>query len=161
MRAADAVKMEQWKTSPSDRAWSAGELVAHLIMVERGVISKADRVIQKKPKRLPLLKRFHLPMALVEARLIRRKSPFPPDPEAVREKEEMLAELREVRVRTLAFMEETGARNLGDYKWAHPFLGTFSVYDWMQFIASHEIRHTKQMQEIAANLPKVVARLQN
>ncbi len=160
MRVADAVNTEQWKTNPSDGAWSAGELVAHLIMVERGVISKADRAIQKEPKRLPLLKRFHLPMALVEARLIRRKSPLPLDPEAVGEKEEMLAELREVRVRTLAFMEETRARDLGRYKWAHPFLGTFSVYDWMQFIASHEIRHTKQMQEIAANLPKVVASLQ-
>ncbi len=123
MRVADAVNTEQWKTKPSDGAWSAGELVAHLIMVERGVISKADRVIQKEPKRLPLLKRFHLPMALVEARLIRRKSPLPLDPEAVGEKEEMLAELREVRVRTLAFMEETRARDLGRYKWAHPYPG--------------------------------------
>jgi hypothetical protein len=35
-------------------------------------------------------------MALVESRLIRRKSPLAIDPEMVRGKEEMLAELQEV-----------------------------------------------------------------
>jgi len=39
-------------------------------------------------------------------------------------------------------------------------LGTLNTYQWMRLIASHEVRHTKQIQEIAAALPKVVARLQ-
>jgi hypothetical protein len=35
-----------------------------------------------------------------------------------------------------------------------------NAYEWLQMIASHEVRHTKQMKEIAAALPKAVAILQ-
>ena len=160
LRAADAVSAEQWKSSPGDGAWSAGELVAHLIMVERAIIGKADRITQKQAKPTPLWKRFHLPLALVEARLVRRKTPIPLDPQLVREKEAMLAELRDVRERTLAFLDETKNRDLSLYCWPHPFIGTLNLYEWFQMIGSHELRHTKQMQEIAAALPKVVESLQ-
>jgi uncharacterized damage-inducible protein DinB len=159
LSAADAVPAEEWKTRPSEGRWSAAELVAHLMMVERAVIGKADRVAQKPPKRVSLLMRIHIPMALVESRWIRRKSPVPVEPEMLSGKEEMLAELRTVRERSLAFLDETKGRNLGEYCWKHPALGTLNAYEWMQFIASHELRHTKQMKEIAAILPKSVESL--
>ncbi len=160
MRTADAISAKEWKTRPSEGRWSAAELVAHLIMVERAVIAKADRVTQKSPKRVPLLKKIHLPMVLVESRLIRRKTPIPINPELLREKEEMLAELREVRERSLAFIAETRGRDLSEYCWPHPAVGTLNTYQWMRFIAAHEVRHTKQMREIASNLPKIVESLQ-
>jgi uncharacterized damage-inducible protein DinB len=160
LSAADAVAAEEWKTQPSEGKWSAAELVAHLMMVERAVIAKADRVRQHPPKRVPLLKRIHIPMALVESRWIRRKSPMPVEPEMLGDKEVMLAELRGVRERSLAFLEETRNRNLAEYCWAHPALGTLNTYEWMQFIASHEVRHTKQMREIVADLPKAIESLQ-
>jgi uncharacterized damage-inducible protein DinB len=156
LQAADIVSADEWKTRPSEGRWSAAELVAHLVMVERAVIEKADRVAQKSPKRFPLLKRIHLPMALVASRLIRRKSPIPVDPEMLRGKEVMLAELRKARERSMAFLEETRGRDLGEYRWPHPALGTLNTYQWIQFISAHEIRHTKQMREIAASLPKSV-----
>jgi uncharacterized damage-inducible protein DinB len=156
LSAADVVRADEWKTSPGEGRWSAAELVAHLMMVERAVIGKADRVAQKPPKRVSLLKRIHIPMALVESRWIRRKAPAPVEPGMLRDKEEMLAELRTVRERSLAFLEETKDRNMGEYCWAHPALGTLNVYEWLQFIASHEVRHTKQMREIAASLPKPI-----
>jgi len=69
----------------------------------------------------------------------------------------MLAELRGVRERTLAFIEETRGRDLHKYNMSHPFLGSLNAYEWLQFIASHEIRHMKQMREIATTLkPKTV-----
>ncbi len=160
LRAADAVPAEHWKTGPGDGRWSAGELVGHLITVERTIISGADKALQKPPKPVPFLKRFHIPMALVESRLIRRKTPIPLDAQIVRGKEEMLGELREVRERTLAFIEETKERDLSKYRRPHPFLGSLNTYEWFEMIASHEIRHTKQMREIAAALPKVVANLE-
>lgn len=156
LTAADAVPAEEWKTRPSEGRWSAAELVAHLMMVERAVIGKADRVAQKPPKRVSLLKRIHIPMALVESRWIRRKAPTPVEPDMLRDKEGMLAELRTVRERSLAFLEETRDRNMGEYSWAHPALGTLNVYEWLQFVASHEVRHTKQMREIADSLPKPI-----
>jgi uncharacterized damage-inducible protein DinB len=156
LSAADSVRPEEWKTRPGEERWSAAELTAHLMMVERAVIGKADRVAQKPPKRVSLLKRIHIPMTFVESRWIRRKAPAPVEPEMVHDKEEMLAELRTVRERSLAFLEETKSRNMGEYCWAHPALGTLNVYEWLQFIASHEVRHAKQMRDIAASLPKPI-----
>lgn len=160
LRTADGVPAEEWKTRPREGRWSAAELVAHLMMVERAVIGKADRITQKTPKRVPLLKRIHLPMALVQSRLIRRKSPIPVDPEMLHDKQDMLAELREVRGRTLAFLEETRSRDLGEYFWPHPALGTLNTYKWIEFLSAHEVRHTKQMREIAASIPKAIESLQ-
>jgi DinB superfamily len=161
LRIADSIPATDWKKGPGNGAWSAAELVAHLIMVERAIIGTADRLLQKKPKHFPVLKRFHLPMSLVESRVIRRKSPIPLDPESVREKETMLAELREVRERTLAFIDETKGRDLSAYRWRHPFLGLLNMYGWFQMIAAHELRHGKQMREIAAALQKRVEVLHN
>jgi len=95
-------------------------------------------------------------MALAEVRVIRLKSPIPLDPQLVREKEAMLGELRDVRERTLAFLDEINNRDLRAYCWRHPFLGNLNLYEWFEMIAAHELRHTKQMQEIAAVLPKAV-----
>ncbi|GAC1680960.1 MAG: DinB family protein [Candidatus Acidiferrum sp.] len=160
LRAADAVSADQWKTRPSEGVWSAGEVVAHLIMVERTIVGHADRIQEKPPRLVPLLKRFHLPLALVESRLIRRKTPIPLDETMLREKEEMIAELRTIRDGSIAFLEKNKGRDLKEYRWPHPFLGMLNLYEWFQMIASHEIRHTKQMVEIASNLPKAVASMQ-
>lgn len=155
-RAADKVPTEQWSTRPSREEWSAAELVAHLVMVERAVVGGADRISQKTPKFIPVHKRLHLPIWLVESRLIRRKSPIPLDPGLVGHKEEMMAELRAARERTLAFIEEKKDRDLRAYHWKHVFLGMLNIYEWFEMIAAHQMRHTKQMREIAAHLPKAV-----
>jgi hypothetical protein len=130
------------------------------MMVERAVIGKADRLAQKTPKRIPLLRKIHLPMILAEVRLVRLKSPVPVDAALVRDKEAMFADLREVRERSLAFLEETRARDLSEYYWPHPALGELNTYGWIRMIAAHEVRHTKQLREIVLSLPKVIDRLQ-
>jgi hypothetical protein len=60
-RAADTIQAENWTAKSKPEEWCAAELVAHLIMVERAIVSGADRVVQKTPKRVPYLKRLHLP----------------------------------------------------------------------------------------------------
>jgi DinB superfamily len=157
LAAADSVPPNQWQTCPAEGRWSAGELVCHLIQVESTIIKNAGRVLQRPPKPRPFSKRFHLPMALVESRLIPRKTPIPLDPSLVGGKDEMLTQLRDLRQQTRAFLEEqTHGKDLGKYHMPHPFLGTFNLYEWFQVIASHQVRHAKQMREIAAALPKTV-----
>jgi hypothetical protein len=160
LRAADAVSAELWKTRPAPAVWAAGELIGHVMTVERGVLAAADRAVQGPPRHFPLIRRVHLPVALAESRVFRVKTPVPLDPALVQEKEAMLAELREVRERTLAFIDETKGRDLSVYRWPHTFLGVLNTYQWMEMIAGHEVRHTKQMREIAAKLPKAVVGLQ-
>ncbi len=159
LRAADTVPADQWKTRQEEGRWSAGELIGHLSAVERFIVARADKLLQKPPNPLPFYKRFHVPMLIVETRLIRRKAPSAVEPQTVSEKEEMLAELRGVRERTLAFIEETRGRDLSKYSMPHPFLGNLNAYDWLQFIASLEIRHVKQMRGIAGTLRKTVTTL--
>jgi hypothetical protein len=151
---ADEVPTDQWRTRPKRGGWCAAEIIAHLIMVERSVVGSADRVTQHRPKRISRLKRLHLPLALVEARLVKRQAPVPVDPDMLAEKETMLAELRNVRERMLAFIDETKERNLAVYRWQHPFLGSLSAYEWFEMVARHELRHEKQMREIAASYRK-------
>jgi hypothetical protein len=157
LRAAGIVPADLWKTCPREGVWSAAELVAHVVMVERTVVGTAERILKKQPKHIPLLKRFRLPFAVAEIRLIRMKTPIPVDSQLLREKEGMLAELREVRGRTLALIEETRNRDLSVYRWRHPFLGSLNAYQWFSFLGSHQIRHEKQMREIAAALPKPIS----
>jgi len=161
LRAADAVSGEQWQVPPAEERWSAAQLIAHLTLVERFVLRNADRIAQGEPKSWPFYRRFHVPFVVLERRWFRRRSPGVVSPGEVSGKEQMLADLREARERTLAFLDETKGRDLSGYRWRHPFLGSLSLYDWLRFLASHEIRHTKQMQEIAAALPKSVAKLHN
>ena len=157
LRAADEVPANQWKTRPGEGRWSAGEVVGHLVTIERTILHNLDKVVQKPPKSVPFYKRFHVPLAVVESRLIRRKTPIVTDDGMICGKEEMLSELQEVRKRTLGFIGETMERDLGRYFMPHPFLGTLNAYSWLQLIAAHEVRHTKQMKEIGSALPKVVA----
>lgn len=157
--AADLVSSEGWKTCPGEGRWSAGEVVCHLIIVEQLIIHQAGKLLERHAKPRPFLGRFHLPMFLVEARLIRRKTPIPLDPALIGEKDRMLGQLREVRAGTRFFIEETAGKDLRKYYMPHPFLGTLNVYEWIQVIASHQIRHTKQLKEIAASLPKTVTSL--
>ena len=84
--------------------------------------------------------------------MIRRKSPVPLDEGLLGEKEAMLAGLRGVRERTLAFISETERRDLSAYCWQNPFLGMLNAYEWMEMIAAHQLRHTKQVREIEAKL---------
>jgi DinB superfamily len=153
-RAADTIPAEKWDKCPGANEWSAAQLVAHLVVVERGVIARVDQLTQKSPEAVPFSKRFHLPLWLVQARVIRRKSPVPLDENLMGEKEAMLAGLRSVRERTLAFISETERRDLSAYCWRHPFLGMLNAYEWMEMIAVHQLRHTKQVREIEAKVSR-------
>jgi uncharacterized damage-inducible protein DinB len=156
LAAADSVSAAEWNTRPNANSWSAAHVVAHLCQVERSVLGYADRVIRKVPCHVPYMQRFHIPFVVVEKRLVRRKSPIPIDAELIASKETMLAALRGVRERTLSFLDETHGRDLSVYYWPHPFLGKLNFYSWFTFLAAHQIRHTKQIVEIAKNLPKRV-----
>lgn len=160
LSAADQISSEQWKTPMREGAWSGAEVVAHLVAVERLVLGAADRITQRDPKKLSFWRKLRLPPRIVERRFPRVKSPVVVDPELLGNKEETLAELRAIRGRTLAFLDETKGRDLGDYRWKHPLLGWLNTYEWFEFLAAHEIRHSKQMNEIATALPKSVETLQ-
>jgi len=151
---ADPISPEQWAHQPGPQQWSAAEVVAHLVVVERAIVEKAGSIIQKAPLPVPFSKKWHLPVRLAEMRVSRVKSPLPQDPSLLGEKEAMLATLRGARERTIAFLAETEHRDLSAYYWKHPFIGMLSVYEWMEMIAAHQLRHAKQVREIHRKLSR-------
>jgi len=155
-RAADSVSPKQWKTKPKAGEWSAAELVAHLRTVERAILGGAERITRRIPKPIPFLKRFPFPNVAGGEQDHSAQISDSPGSQSAEHEGRMLGELRAARERTLAFLEETSKKDLSMYCWPHPFLGMLNGYEWFEPIASHEIRHTKQMREITARLPKAV-----
>jgi hypothetical protein len=156
LRAAEAIPVDSWRTPTREGCWSAAEVIAHVITVERTAVGVTARILKKQPKLTPFLKRFRLPLAFAEIRLVRLKTPIPIDPLLLREKELMLADLHEVRARTLKLIEEMKDRDLRAYRWRHPFLGSLNTYQWFELLGSHQIRHEKQIREIAAQLSHAI-----
>jgi hypothetical protein len=157
LRAADAVPAEAWNTSPREGAWSAAEVIAHVITIERTVTVVAGKILKKQPKETPWLKRFRLPLVLAEIRLMRLKTPIPVDSQCLGEKKAMFAEVKKARGYTLALIEENRNRDLRVYRWRHPFLGSLNTYQWFALLGAHQIRHEKQIREIAAQLPSTIS----
>jgi len=153
---ADTIPSNFWQTPPSPGAWSAAEIVAHLCQIESSILTNSHRILRHPPRPVPFIKRFRLPLFLAEYRVRRFRSPLPVDTSLLAEKDPMLASLRTVRERTLAFLDETNSRNLAPYCFPHPFLGMFNLYTWLELIACHQIRHSKQVHEIVTLLPKHV-----
>jgi len=153
---ADTIPSNFWQTPPSPGAWSAAEIVAHLCQIESSIVTNSNRILRHPPRPVPFIKRFRLPLFLAEYRVRRFRSPLPVDTSLLAEKDPMLASLRTVRERTLAFLDETNSRSLAPYCFPHPFLGMFNLYTWLELIACHQLRHAKQVHEIATLIPKHV-----
>jgi hypothetical protein len=146
--AANRVPRDLWRKPPRPDAWSAAEVIAHLIMVEGKITDGATRLVKGAAPGIPFWKRLHLPVRLAEWRGFRVRSPIPLDVTLLTEKEAMLARLTEVRQRTLELLEKNRDRELSAYRWRHPFFGSLNFYEWFRVVAHHELRHAKQIREI-------------
>jgi uncharacterized damage-inducible protein DinB len=55
LAATDLVSSDQWKTCQGEGRWSAGELVCHLITVERLIIHRASKLCENHRTPRPFL----------------------------------------------------------------------------------------------------------
>ena len=152
LAAAERIPENRWQKAPEPGAWSAGEIFAHLVMVESRVNGTASRLVKSAPVPVPLWKRVHLPVSLSEWRGIKVKTPIPLDPSLITEKQAACAKLDAVRQFTLQLIEQNRERDLAPYRFPHPFFGSLNMYDWFRMLGHHEARHTKQLREIAEKL---------
>jgi hypothetical protein len=150
--AAEAIPSGKWKAPPPAGGWSAGEVFAHLAQVENAIVKGAGKAISEPPQPLKFTQRFHVPVWMVEFRLLKRKTPLALDPASVLEMADSLERLAESRRALLALIEENRRRDLSPWHVRHPFLGWLNPYEWFCTVARHEVRHTKQIREIAEAL---------
>jgi hypothetical protein len=142
------IPKNRWRNSPGNGAWSAGEVVAHLIQVEQRITSEAAKILREAPKPVSFWKRLHLPVSLAENRSFKAKTPVALDAALVKEKDEMLAKFTGQRNQSVALLLSNGGRDLSAYRMPHPFFGSLHFYDWFRLLAHHETRHRKQIREI-------------
>jgi hypothetical protein len=119
---------EYWRKSPGGR-WSAAEVVAHVGMVEQAIITRAKKGLQALPNPVSPLKRLYIPVSLAAWRVAKRKSPIPLDPSLVTNRPEALSRLDAAREATLGFIECAREKDLGVYRFPHPFLGSLNLYE--------------------------------
>jgi hypothetical protein len=146
---ADSFPSEYWRESPSSGGWSAAEIVTHTMQVEEAVLMGAKKTLQKPPYPVPFMKRFHLPLILASGRGRKIKSPIRIDERRLPEKSNYEEKITATRSATLAFIEETSAKDLSPYTFPHPVFGPLNIYGWLRLIAYHELRHAKQIREVA------------
>jgi hypothetical protein len=149
IEAADEFPAEKWAEPPTLGSWSAAEIVTHTMQVEEAIILASRKVLSRAPHPVPFLKRFHLPLVLATARGRKLESPIPIDPARVPAKVDYQAKIAEVREATLAFMSDTAERDLSSYNFPHDVFGPLNLYGWFRLIAYHELRHAKQIREVA------------
>ena len=145
---AQAVPVDSWRKPPSPGAWSAGEVFAHLKMVEEAIVDGVGRMLGAPPIKLSLWKRVHFSPRLAQIRQLKRKTPIPLDQALVLDKAESLARHSAMRKRALALFSVNAGRDLRAYRHKHPFFGHLNFYDWFFTIGYHELRHSEQIQEI-------------
>lgn len=148
----DPIAPDRWRTPPPEGGWSAAEVIAHLTMVEHAIVGGAERVLQKEPAPASLWKRLHIPPKVSEWRTFKRQTPIPLDPSLLDEKHAMLDRFQASRTRLLAFIDANRDRDLSRWRYPHPFFGSLNIYSWLKNIYHHEIRHTKQLREIARSV---------
>jgi hypothetical protein len=150
--AAQSIPGDAWRTPPSTGAWSAGEVFAHLTMVEEAITAGMARIIAAPPKKLPFWKRVHFPPRLAQFRQLKRRTPIPLDSALVLDKTASLSRHQALRKRTVALLADNATgdsgRDLCAYRHKHPFFGYLDFYDWFYTIGYHELRHSEQIQEI-------------
>lgn len=152
LEAAALVSAGQWQQRPGPGRWSAAEVLSHLTTVELRIQEGLGTMLAHEPKPVPFWRRFHIPPKLSEYRLIKVKTPLPLDTSVLAEKEPMLEKYGAIRTRTYEMLEANAKLDLRRWRWPHPFFGSINGRDWFVVIACHEVRHTKQLREIARAL---------
>jgi hypothetical protein len=142
-----------WARRPAPDAWSAAEIVEHLILVEQGI----GRLLAERlpgapddPDPAPDAMESRIRAAMGNRVEIRVKSPEPfaptgrfPTPAALREA------MAATRAATLA-LARGGAVPFRLRRAPHPRFGPLDGVQWLVFAAAHAERHLEQLREAVA-----------
>ena len=104
----------------------------------------------RPPRRVPLRKHLHWPLAICAWRGRKVPTPIPLDENRVCGKAESFADLAQTREATLRFIESTRGTDVTRYRFEHPFLGNLHMRQSFFVIGYHELRHAKQIRELVA-----------
>lgn len=148
------MSQELLDTRPSADAWSAGEILHHLYLIEKSLTRGMEKGLGEAERRnvpagagpdetvIHSLDRYS-----IETNPLRASAPARVIPSRAEKKEDLLAALERSRSELLLVFEKASAHDLSEARFPHPIFGDLNVYQWMVFLGKHERRHTRQIVE--------------
>ena len=143
---------------PAPDRWSAVDIVEHLSLVESrfsavvgGKIAEAlhaGLVVESEPREA-LPERIR---TLLADRSGKRTAPEAAIPSGGMDEHAAWAAADRARAGFRAAVLSADGRALSGVIHEHPFFGPLNVYQWVELIAAHEMRHVAQVREAAAQL---------
>lgn len=143
---------------PGPDRWSPVEIVEHLSLVEARFSAVVGGKIAQAlnaglgPERQP---RESLPQrirALLADRTGKRTAPEAAFPSGAMDEHTAWAAADKAREGFRAAVLSADGRALSGVIHEHPFFGPLNVYQWVELIAAHEMRHVAQVREAALQL---------
>jgi hypothetical protein len=143
------------KFKPAPEKWSVLEVAEHILKAEGALFgatqgalaSKANPDWEAKTKgKTEFLEK------ILPDRSGKAQAPESIVPGGKMSREELIAQFKAARGKTLKFAEESDLP-LKAHTLDHPFpiFGTLNAYQWLIYIPLHNIRHNKQIAEVRAN----------
>jgi uncharacterized damage-inducible protein DinB len=138
---------------PNEFTWSAHDILSHLYLSEFG-IAKMIRVFgrvatphaafsdeQLEQERATLSE-------VLSNRTEKHNAPDTIKPTDASVQTDILSSLQQSRELLLSSAQKLTDEQLRSYSFPHPIRGNLTLYGWLWFVATHELRHTEQMREL-------------
>jgi hypothetical protein len=145
----------QWRWKPAPERWSVGECAEHIMLAERQLFAKAQEAMQSPPAadwEIATHGKTEALMQVMPSRDGRAQAPDIVSPRGTMERAEVMRRFAETRATTLKFVEETQLplkAHLARYP--VPLFDPLNAYQWILCIPMHDLRHVKQLSEVAAD----------
>jgi len=151
----DGIDQKTSERQPSPGEWSVGEVAHHLVLMERK-IRQMVRAMRwgLMSKKLPPEMRKPAPLKKVSERKERVKTFATFIPLHGRALVETLDKLDIERQKTIKFARRVNLNKLHPRYVRHPFIGALNGEEWILFLAHHQERHAKQIEEILSRIGK-------
>jgi len=156
LEAVDAIPGELREARPSEEAWSAAEVLEHLVRVEKGVAKLVALKVGEMQTMAEPPREADEMVAIDVARFeflanreLRIPAPERVVPEGVMSADAARAALVETRGMLLDQLHAGDGLAYSAVRHPHPLFGPLDLYEWVHFIGSHESRHAAQVRAIA------------
>src|SRR5215470_1455531 len=147
------VSKTQWNWKPGQNRWSLGETAEHILLTKGRLFSAMERAVAAPPN--PDWEKSTAGKAELLERSLLDRSHKAVSPASIRpqglSKAEVIRRFKEARAKTIKFVQDTRLP-LNEHNSEHPFpvFNALNAYQWLLYIALHNLRHDRQIAEVKA-----------
>ena len=146
---------EQANMRPHPNAWTPGEIVEHLALIEDRLLrmmtmmlTKAESAGAQATDGTGEIKPFSLDELIERARGEKYTAPEAVSPGGEATLADSLKKMRRSREELHALRPRIEATDLSSVTYSHPAFGSLNFYQWLAFIGIHEERHLRQAESV-------------